>query len=94
MRHIKKLVRSEIANRWSGEKCQLDGETAKVTGRLNECATIASLESENSDDYSWDAVERIMNGDQLFERRESDRAFDQRYSAFTRRIKDEWAHID
>lgn len=59
-----------IANKYSGELCQLytlNGiERAKVTGRLNKHATIASLDSALSIEVNWQTVERKMEGDKLF----------------------------
>ncbi len=59
-----------IANKFSGEDCQLYTltgiERAKVTGRLNPFATIASLDSGLSIQVNWFTVERKMESDKLF----------------------------
>lgn len=59
-----------IADKYTGDLCQLytlDGiQRAKVTGRLNQFATIASLESALSIEVNWQTVERKMESDKLF----------------------------
>lgn len=53
-------TRKQIADRYSGQGCTLNGEPAKITGRLNSRATVASLTTATSVEFSWAAVARIM----------------------------------
>ena len=58
----------KTANRHAGEMCTLNGRRAKVMGRLNEFATIGTLEEPFiSVEFSWSAVDRIMNNGSNFE---------------------------
>jgi hypothetical protein len=58
--------RKAIADRFSGRACLLDGETAKIEGRLNNFATVARLDNKGSVEFSWNAVERIMTSTMAF----------------------------
>lgn len=56
-----------IADKWAGESCLLNGELAKVVGRVNGFATISPLDPEiGTASYSWHTVDRIMNDDRKF----------------------------
>ena len=56
-----------LANNWSGSPCTLDGRPAKITGRLNPFATVASLDpSYPAAEFSWEAVNRVMWTDAKF----------------------------
>jgi hypothetical protein len=59
--------RKQIADKWAGELCQLDGKKAKVTGRLNRFATIGCLDSALQVEYAWEVVERVMSNDKSFQ---------------------------
>lgn len=62
-----KRTRSVIAERWTCAECKLDGELARVTGRLNDFATIASLvDASKSADFAWSTVDRIMSTSKEF----------------------------
>lgn len=50
----------EIANKFTGMLCTINGEKAKVCGRLNGFATVASLESGLHAEFAWQTVEKIM----------------------------------
>ena len=52
--------RREIAERWSGAACLLNGQLAQVVGRLNDFATVRTLGGGVSHEWTWDAVNRIM----------------------------------
>ena len=50
-----------IAEKFSGEYCKLDGQVAIVCGRLNNWATISSIdEPSKSVEFSWPAVRVVM----------------------------------
>lgn len=59
-----------ISERWTGERCYLDGAPARIVGRLNRFATVAP---DNPDvpaiDYSWHTVNRVMERGRYFETR-------------------------
>ena len=56
-----------IADRWSGEPCTLDGEPAKIAGRLCQCATVAPLNPcLPSYHWSWECVGRTMTNSRAF----------------------------
>lgn len=50
----------QMANTWSGKECTLDGKPARITGRLNEFATVATIPDGPSVEFSWQTVDRIM----------------------------------
>ncbi|MFA5158563.1 MAG: hypothetical protein WC451_05275 [Patescibacteria group bacterium] len=50
----------QMAEKWTGEKCTLDGKPARVLGRLNNFATIAQIPDGLKADWCWDIVDRIM----------------------------------
>lgn len=54
--------RKRIADRWAGTQCYLDGKLAIIAGRLNDFATIATLDGSQSVDFAWLTVDRIMRG--------------------------------
>lgn len=59
----------EIADRWAGEPCTLDGKPAKVVGRLRRFAEVASLDRHAGDkavSFAWSTVDRIMSADRAF----------------------------
>lgn len=52
---------SEMAERWAGAACTLNGRPAKVTGRLNRFATVAYMNGDMASvEFSWPAVETVM----------------------------------
>ena len=53
-------MRKAIADEWTGQHCWLNGRDAKVTGRLNQFATIATLDGELAVDFAWHTVNNIM----------------------------------
>jgi len=54
-------ARQELANQWTGETCTLDGEPARVTGRLNRFATVKTIDPSGPIvEFSWEAVDRMM----------------------------------
>ena len=52
--------KQEIADQWAGESCWLDGQRAKVCGRLNQFATIAVLPDGYSCEFTWGQVDNVM----------------------------------
>lgn len=59
--------RTRIANKWTGHACLLDGQQARITGRLNDFASIAPLDPRiGCVEYTWDGVNEIMEGDRRF----------------------------
>lgn len=59
-------TRTEIANRWAGMPCYLDGKPAKIVGRLKDFATVAALDCSASVEFAWETVNRIMCGKMEF----------------------------
>ncbi len=58
--------RQEIANKYFGRMCLLDGRDAKICGRLNKFASICPLDSFDSVEFSWETVKRIMDTTMVF----------------------------
>lgn len=55
-------IRRIIADKHTGQRCRLNGQEAKVVGRLNDFATIATLgDTGLYSEWSWEAVDRIMS---------------------------------
>ena len=48
------------AARWAGSACTLDGRPARVLGRLQRFATVATIPGGAAVEFSWAAVGRIM----------------------------------
>lgn len=57
---------AEIAERYTGKPCLLDGKPAKITGRNNQFATVATLPDGPSYVWAWPTVARIMEHDRRF----------------------------
>ncbi len=55
-----------LADLLSGQDCTLDGQPARICGRLNNVATIVDYRNHKSVDFSWSATERIMLRDGNF----------------------------
>jgi len=56
----------EIADKWTGYTCLLNGEKAVIKGRLLKFPIVASIESDLTIEYSWSTVDRIMKRDRKF----------------------------
>lgn len=56
----------ELAKKWVGERCKLDGKPAIIAGRQNDFATIAQLPNGLHLEWSWEAVDRIMSTTRMF----------------------------
>ena len=55
-------IRRILADKYTGQRCQLDGQEARIVGRLNDFATIATLDGTDiHGEWSWEAVDRIMS---------------------------------
>ena len=58
-----------LANQWTGKACELDGQPARIVGRLLPFAKIAPDNPNlSSVEYSWETVNRIMRTTQAFSR--------------------------
>lgn len=64
----------DIADRWAGARCTLDGEPARVQGRCLPLARIAPMPSDifpgidaDSVEFDWPTVERIMQSGGAFQ---------------------------
>ncbi len=56
-----------LQEKYTGKTCTLDGHAAKITGRVNQFATITPLNPKlGIVEFSWQAVERIMSKDGKF----------------------------
>lgn len=53
-------TRRELANRYAGQACTLNGKPARVIGRLNDFATIAALDVSVDAEFAWETVARVM----------------------------------
>ena len=52
----------KLAERWAGEACTINGEPARITGRLEAFATVATLDPDGpAVPYSWHTVARVMS---------------------------------
>lgn len=60
------MARSDVASWCRGMDCRLDGEKATISGWGNDFATISSLETGASYEWSWQAVNRIMQNGRNF----------------------------
>lgn len=57
----------EIKDKWAGQECFLNGEKAKVTGRLLQFGRISPLNPEiGSVEFCWETIDRIMKKDKKF----------------------------
>lgn len=63
---MQSVIEREIANQFAGKSCWLDGKEAKVGGRLNRFATVATLDGKQSLEYSWHVVNRVMRANREF----------------------------
>ena len=52
--------RKHIADQYAGQECYLDGQKAKISGRLDQFATVATLDGSRQVVFAWPAVARIM----------------------------------
>ena len=59
-------VRKPLADKWAGELCILNGKPARVVGRSNPFATVASLDGQLEGNWSWESVDSTMNGKKSF----------------------------
>ena len=60
-------LHQKIADKWTSQLCTLDGQMAIVCGRLNNFASIRSIDEPwKYAQFSWIAVDRIMNKDKAF----------------------------
>ena len=60
------MSRSRIAEWCRGMDCRLDGEKATISGWSNDFATISRLDGGGSYEWSWQAVNRIMQNGRNF----------------------------
>ena len=49
-----------------GIDCILDGERARIYGRLNKFATVAQVDGPLALEWSWETVKKIMDNDGKF----------------------------
>lgn len=54
------------AELWTGTHCYLDDKPAKITGRLNAYATVATMDGKQAVEFAWHTVNRIMYGNMEF----------------------------
>ena len=60
-------IQRKIADRYTGERCYLDGAPARITGRLNSVGTVAPDDpAVSSVEFSWHAINRIMQAGGYF----------------------------
>jgi hypothetical protein len=58
---VARLDRRDIANRWSGAACLLNGELAQIVGRRLDFAIVRTLDPHGpSHEWSWETVEHVM----------------------------------
>lgn len=57
----------KIAQKWRDDNsCTLDGKPAKIVGWAMEFPIVAQMDSPTSCEFSWAAVNRIMERDRKF----------------------------
>ena len=66
MRPGQDTIVEAIANRWAGKPCYLNDKPAKIVGRLNPFATVATMDGSQSVEFSWHTINRIMYGKMEF----------------------------
>lgn len=50
----------EIANKYAGESCQLDGLPAVIQGRLLPFAHVRTIDMSKEAEYSWQTILLVM----------------------------------
>jgi hypothetical protein len=55
-----------LADQWAGTTCFLDGKSAQIRGRLRDFAIVAQDFGPLQVEFSWPAVDRIMQRDRRF----------------------------
>jgi len=56
-----------IAEQFAGRRCYLDGAPAKIVGRQNGAATVATDDGQRAMEWSWHTVNRVMRCGGFFE---------------------------
>ena len=57
-----------IADKWTGQRCYLNGAPARIVGRLNDFGIVApDNPSVPSLEYSWHTINRVMEKGGFFE---------------------------
>jgi len=51
---------AEIANKYAGEECTLDGKPARICGRLLRFAIVREIFGPEKAEYAWPTVARVM----------------------------------
>ena len=51
---------THLAETYTGAACTLDGRPARIVGRLNPFATVATLPDGPSYQFAWETVARVM----------------------------------
>ena len=63
------MTKQEIANRWVGEDCALNGNPARISGRLLPYGIIGMTHGRGyreSAEFCWQTVDRIMKTTKTF----------------------------
>jgi hypothetical protein len=55
-----------IAQKWSGQRCTLDGKDAIISGRLQKFGRVSTLDGKQSYEWCWQTIDGIMSRDQKF----------------------------
>ena len=50
----------QLAIKWIGNQCLLDGHDAIISGRWNKFSSVARYDGKQAIEFSWQAVDRIM----------------------------------
>lgn len=59
---MKERTITDMANRWTGAQCYLDGQLAIIAGRLLPHAIVSTMDNSKQVEFAWPTVERIMFG--------------------------------
>lgn len=60
-------IRKAIADQFAGQACYLDGAPAKIMGRLERFAIVATLDPSGPRvEYDWHTVNLVMRRDRYF----------------------------
>jgi hypothetical protein len=51
---------AEIANKYAGEECTLDGKPARICGRLLRFAIVREIFGPSSAEFAWETIKHCM----------------------------------
>jgi hypothetical protein len=57
---VESFDRQAIADRWTGERCTLNGLPAKITGRLLKFGFVSPFDDNYAAEFPWETIDRVM----------------------------------